>query len=370
MTDFQQRITAIRLRLSQRSPYFASLALQTRIEASEQVPTAATDGRAVYVNPAFFSPQTPAAQEGLILHEILHAALLHVARRSGRDAKVWNIAADIVVNGVLLRNGFDIPDGGIVDRRLEQQSVEAIYDHLVQQAKTEEQKQQLRPDLLEAGPGEAGQPMSAAEAEKLEAEWRLARDQAESANQGELPAGMAREAEVLQQPKLDWRQHLWRFLTRTPVDFEEFDRRFVGQGLYLETISGQSVQVLVCIDTSGSIDRGLLTTFVSELQGILLSYPGLKCDLFFADRKLHGPYPLQPGDPAPKPIGGGGTDFRPFFAYAQQHYDDWTAKVAVYLTDGYGNFPTPAPHLPTLWVVTPRGKALNTFPFGEAVRVG
>lgn len=370
MTEFTQRITAIRLRLSQRSPYFASLALQTRIEASDKVPTAATDGRAVYVNPAFFDPQPAAAQEGLILHEILHAALLHVTRRSGRDPKIWNIAADVVVNGILLRNGFEIPEGGIVERRLEQQSVEAIYDQLVQQAKTEEKQQQLRPDLLEGSPGQGAQPLTSEQAQKLEAEWRLVRDQAESANQGETPAGMMREAEVLQQPKLDWRQHLWRFLTRTPVDFEEFDRRFVGQGLYLESISGQSVQVLVCVDTSGSIDRTLLTAFVSEIQGILLSYPGLKCDLFFADSKLHGPYPLQPGDPAPKPIGGGGTDFRPFFAHAQQHYDDWTAKVAVYLTDGYGSFPTPAPHLPTLWVVTPRGKSLTTFPFGEAVRVG
>ena len=43
--------------------------------------------------------------------------------------------------------------------------------------------------------------------------------------------------------------------------------------------------------------------------------------------------------------------------------------VAIYLTDGYGPFPDPAPKLPTLWVVTPGGLALEKFPFGERVRL-
>jgi MoxR-like ATPase len=44
-------------------------------------------------------------------------------------------------------------------------------------------------------------------------------------------------------------------------------------------------------------------------------------------------------------------------------------SVCVYLTDGYGDFPAEPPDLPVLWVVTPGGRALETFPFGEAVRL-
>jgi predicted metal-dependent peptidase len=41
----------------------------------------------------------------------------------------------------------------------------------------------------------------------------------------------------------------------------------------------------------------------------------------------------------------------------------------VYLTDGYGSFPTEEPRVPVLWVVTPGGLADEQFPFGEVVRL-
>ena len=45
------------------------------------------------------------------------------------------------------------------------------------------------------------------------------------------------------------------------------------------------------------------------------------------------------------------------------------AGVCVYLTDGFGSFPSDIPELPVLWVVTPGGLDLKQFPFGEAVRL-
>ena len=66
------------------------------------------------------------------------------------------------------------------------------------------------------------------------------------------------------------------------------------------------------------------------------------------------------------------TGARPFFRHlaAQQTDPYGPPGVAIYLTDGYGPFPTEAPGLPTLWVVTAGGLALAEFPFGEAVRLG
>ena len=54
---------------------------------------------------------------------------------------------------------------------------------------------------------------------------------------------------------MDWRSYLWRYLTHLPTDFNAFDRRFVGRGIYLDEIAGESVRVLVAVDTSGSIDH-------------------------------------------------------------------------------------------------------------------
>ena len=78
---------------------------------------------------------------------------------------------------------------------------------------------------------------------------------------------------------------------------------------------------------------------------------------------------MTPSSPIPPPVGGGGTDFRPFFARLPKHRPPWEPSVAIYLTDGYGEFPERAPRCPVLWVVTPGGLDLDKFPFGQAVRL-
>jgi predicted metal-dependent peptidase len=186
---------------------------------------------------------------------------------------------------------------------------------------------------------------------------------------GQLPAHLAREFGQAQAPQLDWRSYLWRFLVQTPTDFAGFDRRFVGQRLYLETLTGESVRVHVCVDTSGSIRAAHLQVFVNEVQAILSAYPHIRCDLYYADSQLHGPYTLAAHGVVPPAEGGGGTDFRPFFHQVASQQDTWTPTLAVYLTDGFGPFPPQPPAFPVLWVVTPGGRALEQFPFGEAVRL-
>jgi predicted metal-dependent peptidase len=374
--QLSRQLSASLLRMCERSAFFAALALFARFQASQQVPTAATDGRDIFVNPAFFGGLSPADQDFVLLHEVLHAALLHVPRRGGRDPRIWNVAADIVVNGMLVHEGYRLPSGGLRDPGREHLSVEEVYELLLTQQQTSPALTTL--DLLDARPqdgGEDGQGDGPDQDRRavLESYWREAQQQArivaESSIAGTLPQGLARELGALASSQLDWRSYLWRFLVPTPTDFQQFDRRFVGSGLYLETLSGESVHVHVAVDTSGSVNSPQLHTFASEVQAILRAYPHLRCDLYYADAELHGPYPLRPNSPLPPPIGGGGTDFRPFFERLERTRDQWGATVAVYLTDGYGTFPAAAPGTPTLWVVTPGGKDLAGFPFGEAVRL-
>lgn len=180
---------------------------------------------------------------------------------------------------------------------------------------------------------------------------------------------MERELGAFTSAQIDWRSYLWRYLVQTPTDFQGFDRRFVGAGLYLETLIGESVQVFVAVDTSGSIDYQQLQMFLSEVQGILNSYPHLQCELYYVDADVYGPYSLHSDSPIPKPQGGSGTSFVPFFEQVASRWDQQTQAVCVHLTDGYGTFPAQSPELPVLWVVTPGGLDLQRFPFGEAVRL-
>jgi predicted metal-dependent peptidase len=154
---------------------------------------------------------------------------------------------------------------------------------------------------------------------------------------------------------------------QTPTDFQGYDRRFVGRGLYLETLVGESVQVYVAIDTSGSIGNDEMKMFLGEVLGILNAYPHIKCYLYYADADIYGPYDINKHDEIPVPKGGGGTSFVPFFDEKERNFN--SEGVCVYLTDGYGSFPQNQPSLPVLWIVTPGGLDLKEFPFGEAVRL-
>lgn len=391
----EARISASLLRIRIRSPFFATLALFARFKPSLELPTAATDGRDVFYNPHFMGALSDEHFDGVMLHEVLHAALSHVPRRSQRDPQGWNIAADIVVNGILIHNGFSVPDGHIREVSLEHYSVEEVYALLPREP--QQQPVLVFVDLLEEPPedvepgekGQEGKPpakrraqgkrlgqgdsLGQAEKAELERHWKQAVGQAQAVaralGKGNLPAGVERAFGLGGEPQLDWKSVLWRFLVRTPSDFGGFDRRQIGRGLYLETLESENLRIYVAVDTSGSVDDGQIRLFLSEVQGILWAYPHLEAQLYYADAALYGPYRLDSRGEFPPPQGGGGTDFRPFFADVSQRLEPHLGGVCVYLTDGFGDFPLEPPELPTLWVVSPGGLDTEQFPFGEVVKL-
>jgi len=375
--EFEQLISASRLRLRMKSPFFATLSMFASYKVTNKISTAGTDGKNIYYNPAFLSTLTAPQQDGLLLHELLHAALLHGTRRATREPMLWNIAADIIVNGLIIEDGkFELPPGGIRHPEWEKLSVEEVYELLLTNATI---FTLAECDLLEGGDGDGdgkeGKQGSLLEADEaaLRAHWSNAMQQAaviaRTQGKGELPAGMERQFQELLESQIDWRTYLWRYLVQTPNDFQGFDRRFISRGLYIDAVAGESVQVFVAIDTSGSITDEQMTMFISEIKGILGSYPHLDCQLYYADAQAYGPYSLKPNSEIPTPEGGGGTSFIPFFEKVEATREIHLEGVCVYLTDGYGDFPQEAPSLPVLWVVTPGGLDLKDFPFGEAVRL-
>ncbi|MBL8555170.1 MAG: hypothetical protein JNL41_12885 [Phenylobacterium sp.] len=103
--------------------------------ALHDISIAAVDSelRRVYINPKF--PWTYGGMQFVIAHELLHVGLRHEARRQGRDAYLWNVACDYVINGWLVEMGVgEIPtDTLLLDPELgfERESAEAIYDRIV-----------------------------------------------------------------------------------------------------------------------------------------------------------------------------------------------------------------------------------------------
>ncbi len=374
-TTAQNLISASILRLRMKSPFFATLAMFAKFSPTQEIFTAATDGKDIFYNEDFIRSLPTKQIDGLLLHEVLHAALLHIPRRGTREPELWNIAADIVINGMIAQeSNFELPAGGLRDSALENFTVEEVYEILQKRPRL----QFTDLDLLNQAPsdvpgGSTTVVLSASAKAELESHWRNALQQArviaQSSKAGKIPLGIQRELDRLTSPQLDWRSYLWRYLTQTPNDFRDFDRRFIGQGLYLETLSGESVKVYVAIDTSGSIDNQILRIFLSEVRGILDAYPHLKCDLYYADAAAYGPYELESDSKFPPPEGGGGTSFVPFFQAIKADQQEQLSSLCIYLTDGYGDFPAPSPAAPTLWVVIAGGLESAEFPFGEVVRI-
>lgn len=380
-------ISASLLRLRMKSPFFGTLAMFVRFIPSTNIAAAATDGRDVFFNPNFLDSLPSEQQDGLLLHEILHAALLHPLRLRERDPQQWNIAADIVVNGMILRQtGFELPEGGLRDHKLEHLSVEEVYELLPPNAA--DHFQLSNPDLLtptvgdlirsttdESGSAEVRQPerIDCNYTQDLTAHWQQAFHQAtavaNSSKPGSGTAGIDREWESVVNPQLNWQSILWQYLAQNPTDFQGFDRRFVGRGLYLEALQGESVRVYIAVDTSGSVKATGLGLFLAEVRSILGAYPHLVCDLYYVDSDVYGPHALTSYSTLPIPRGGGGSSFRAFFDRVAETCNEQVQPVCIYLTDGYGEFPTTEPSLPTLWVVTPGGLDLALFPFGETVRL-
>jgi len=374
----EDKIAVSILRIRHRHPFFGVLALFAEHRLDEFIPTAATDGRVVLFNPEFAVTLGENELDAVMVHELLHGALLHCTRRGERDPHVWNVAADIVVNGIIRNEtNLSLPEGACLDSRLEDLEVEEVYQILLERH-PKVKYAWLAGDLLPPGSksqrGAANLPedASSGNASALEAYWKQALQQAstlaEGSGRGKVSGALSRWIHNITEPQLDWRSLLWRFLVRTPVDFSGFDRRLIGRGLYLEALEGESISVRIAVDTSGSVEASVLDCFLSELRGIIRMYPHLDAQLFYADAALYGPYELNEGT-MHKPIGGGGTSFLPFFENQREADDAGGNTLLIYLTDGFGSFPKFIPARPVLWVVPPGGLATEKFPFGEVARL-
>jgi len=371
MISPEERLSLCILRLRKQTPFFGALALFLRYGLDESIPTACTNGREVHFNPRFVESLSTQELDAVMVHELLHAALLHIPRMGSRDPHLWNVAADIVVNGMIRsEKNLRLPLRPYIDRELEHYEVEEVYEIL--RARGPAQTIDWIGHDLDPGKHPDGAGAESSWRRDLETHWKQSLQEAatltRSLGHGDLPHGLLRLIDEIADPQLDWRSLIWRFLVRTPVDFTEFDRRLIGRGIYLEALDGETVSVRIAVDTSGSIDPATLAIFLSEIREILRLYPQIDAQLYYADADIYGPF--DPGDEAfTQPVGGGGTSFVPFFDQMRDELQMASSAVLIYLTDGYGTFPDTRPDHPTLWVVSPGGLASKRFPFGTVARL-
>lgn len=387
------RIQKARTALLLDHPFFGSLLYRLKDRESRAIKTMATDGVSLLWNPEFVETLNAATLAGTLAHEVMHPALHHHLRRSGRDLKRWNIACDYAINPLLIDTGLSLPEGVLLENRFRGMSAEQIYNLLESEQDSDPNPDNDQPSAASDGSNgsapqnESGDP-SAPETDggigqvldaPLESgdsptqqeqarEWEIAVKQAITVAQqaGKVPGGLDRTMEGTAEASVNWRELLRRLWSETiAADYSWMrpNRRHVWSGLYLPGVVREGVgEIVIAVDCSGSISGRQLRLFEAEARSILEGQRPERVYVLYFDAVVQKVETYEAGQPISlNPVGGGGTEFGPCFEWIEKR--GVTPQTMVILTDLYGSFPSSTPSYPVLWASTGRRQA----PFGEVI---
>ncbi|MGQ9686835.1 MAG: vWA domain-containing protein [Thiobacillaceae bacterium] len=414
----ETKLAAARTRLILDQPFLGALVMHLPLKAADPkwCATTATDARYFYYNPSYIGRLTLEQTQFVLAHEAMHCALSHFARRNHRQKHRWDVACDYAVNMILDDERMRGPEDALMNAAYRGLTAEEIYPLLHEDPPEKTQDMHLfdnessegggesesmeqdagqgqgnedREDQSEGGggrpqqqEGQGSQPQEASDVQeapppppmdpdKLDEQWksRLAAAAHAARQAGKLSQSLMRLVDNLLAPQLPWRALLARYMmnaARDDYSFQRTSRRDSGAAL-MPRLYSQSVNVVVALDTSGSIKDEELREFLSEVDA-LKGQVRAEVTLHACDDKLcaHGPWRFAQWEPVTLPegvSGKGGTDFRPVFEWLER--ERLNPDLLVYFTDAEGKFPEREPQYPVVWLV--KGKA--PVPFGVRIQL-
>jgi predicted metal-dependent peptidase len=387
-----KKMEKARCQLLMRYPFFGILSLKLGLTESKHIPTAAVNNTTMYFNPEFIDGLSLDQVIGLNAHEVMHPALGHISRLTSKDPRFWNMAADHVINLMLLQENFVLPDGGLHESRFKDMSADEVYEILMKEAKenggdgqgqgqgdgsgtsTDDEGNTImndQPGFDQMLPPKPGQDTKSS-LEEQEGDWKSSVIQAaQSAKQrGHLPAGMERYIEGVLNPVVPWQDELRHFVEskcKNTYTFFPSSRRWLNRGLCLPRQDGLAMgDLVIAVDTSGSCWHAL-ERFASEINSILdLFQP--RITVVYCDAEIGDVEVIEPGEGEVefKMTGGGGTAFEPVFEWVEQEADCDPACM-IFFTDMYGSFPKEAPEYPVMWAVVDDWQGEQ--PFGSMIKI-
>lgn len=411
------KILQAKCRLQKSHPFWSFLISYLKIREGKdgemEMPTMGVkpDGTVLYNN-EFVDKLSDDELKGVLAHEVGHLVFDSMERRGGRDSMGWNISTDVIINTVLLNDGFALPKGTIIPQRdhsgndwsvklpfekpveingLMKKCAEDVYELLPKKKSSIGGKPQRKgkgsgddydnvkgfDNHLEGDKSKENQEGLEQERKKHSKEWKKRAIEAATfaRMQGQLPAEIERLIGEMVNNKVSWKSLLRRFITNTvPNDwtYARPNKRSQAVGIYMPRLKKENTKIVVAIDTSGSIGQEELTTFTSEIVSIAKTLPHVELTVLQCDAKVHELMKVENGNIAKiknmKIKGGGGTSFIPVFDKLKELQED--TKVLVYFTDGYGDFPDNKSYKwTTIWAVVKNGIQNDEFPFGKVVRL-
>ena len=400
--------------LLREQPFFGSLALRLPIRADASRETVASDGREIRYSPRWIAEAQAHVIETAMARVVLACALKHHTRRGARDPERWQRASQLVTHGLLRDAGFTLPPDAEAWDGI---SVEQAYNRLPEPEPDDGDRGGNAPSGGgDAGTDSAGMPPSVhsgsdddpggsddgagdddpqdgddqdtdpgggdgeagpspADIAAEEQAWDEAMHQAASLAkaQGKLPGAVEDTVRGAHVSTVDWRTLLRRYMTdasKSDYSWSLPNRRFIDSGLYLPSIRSEGIDTIaVIVDTSGSLPARTLAEFWAEVREVASELQPERVILLQVDAAVQDAAEYAAAD-LPDEIairGRGGTDFRPGFAWLEEH--DIRPGVCLYLTDMLcSSYPETAPPFDVIWCnwSAPPGD-WNREPWGERI---
>lgn len=389
----RERITKARVALTRENPFFGYLVMYLKPIESQEIKTMGVDMEGnLYFSPKMVESLSDSELIGVLCHEILHLVFLHLIRGAKKDKEVYNWASDAVVNALLKRNNFSLPDWAIlpnsngdveflcndgnriVIKKCYEKTADEIYDILIKEMQNNGVSglsgERIDEHKYANGNSCHGDKGKLTDTER---EWTKRFQEAleYSRQRGQIPAGFERIFDKLHGNYLSWRQLLYKYITKQiPIDYSyrRPSKKSYALHTYLPFVKREGMNIVVTVDTSGSISNKEIGDALSEIIGIIKSFSGIKLTVIYGDAKVQKVLtfisPTVDEILKEKPVGGGGTDHRPIFEYIEKHYKD--AQVIVAFTDMYTAFPSSC-SIPTIWIAFDTS-SVNNPPFGTIIK--
>lgn len=330
--------------------FFAGLFMVGSTTVTDQKITAGTNGRDAVYGREFVDSLTDKELAFLVMHENMHKCYRHMTiwkALDDIDRNITNAACDFVINIQLYdmdpeekfiafpRSKATGEREGLFDEQYRGMDTKQVFDILIKKKKkggcgghkVKGDGTNGQPvDMFDDEDGDVGfdnHDWDGAKQLSEEEKKQLDREVEQAIRQGGIYAGKfggktPREIGELLNPKVDWKEVLRRFARsnikdRDSISWRKAHRNFLWQDIILPSILGKRVKnLLLAMDTSGSVEGQLLTDFLSEMNGLVKSVGIDRLDIVYWDAEIQAHEIFTGGVKdivhRTNPKGGGGTD--------------------------------------------------------------
>lgn len=348
----EKRIVKSRIFLMRNSPFFSTLVLNTRVNLSDDCPTAATNGNEIIINPEFMDKLNDSQLTGVLCHEVLHIAFNHLNRYSELPDPpnhpelkryYFNYAADIIVNGVVLScDNLSLIDGCIVNEELENLSLPEVYKAILEDPPFDVQEVNV---CMEGNDGESDDKNESStdpnSSQEQQERWESILEQAKQAEEmGNKSSALLRKInQLIAESTIDYRTILSKWIVPASSSWGGYDRRHIYRDFYIDSDISDTLKLRIFIDSSGSVSIPTLSEFIYEIRDNIAvsNWAEVNIEGYFFDTNLYGPY--DDLDDLLEPRGYGGTDFRQIIKLIKDSPNMGSQEVNIVFTDGYADIP-------------------------------